>query len=64
MKKLSIISNQIKNNTYSYTGKGSFEAIVNKNKDLVLEWLDNLIPLQKQIDMLAELENINFQKRN
>ena len=64
MKKLSMISNQIKNNTYSYTGKGSFEAIVNKNKDLVLEWLDDLIPLQKQIDMLAELENINFQKRN
>lgn len=64
MKKLSIISNQIKNNTYSYTGKGSFEAIVNKNKDLVLEWLDDLIPLQKQIDMLAQLEDINFQKRN
>ncbi len=64
MKKLSIISNQIKNNTYSYTGKGSFEAIVNKNKDLVLDWLDDLIPLQKQIDMLAELEDINFQKRN
>ena len=64
MKKLSIISNQIKNNTYSYTGKGSFEAIVNKNKDLVLGWLDDLVPLQKQIDLLAELEHINFQKRN
>ena len=64
MKKLSIISNQIKNNTYSYTGKGSFEAIVNNNKDMILEWLEDLIPLQKQIDMLRELENIDFQKRN
>ncbi len=64
MKKLSIISNQIKNNTYSYTGKGSFEAIVNKNRDLVLDWLDDLMPLQKQIEMLAELEHIDFQKRN
>ncbi|MDB2405665.1 hypothetical protein N9W00_01890 [Arcobacteraceae bacterium] len=64
MKKLSIISNQIKNNTYSYTGKGSFEAVVNKNKDKVLDWLDDLIPLQKQIDMLKDLENLEFQKRN
>ena len=64
MKKLSIISNQIKNNTYSYTGKGSFEAVVNKNKDKVLDWLEDLIPLQKQIDMLKDLENLEFQKRN
>jgi hypothetical protein len=64
MKKLSIISNQIKNNTYSYTGKGSFEAIVNKNKDLIIGWLEELIPLQAQIDLLSELENIEFQKRN
>lgn len=64
MKKLSIISNQIKNNTYSYTGKGSFEAVVSKNKEKVLDWLDNLIPLQKQIDMLKDLENLEFQKRN
>lgn len=64
MKKLSIISNQIKNNTYSYTGKGSFEAIVNKHKDKVLSWLEDLIPLQRQIEMLADLEDINFQKRN
>lgn len=64
MKKLSIISNQIKNNTYSYTGKGSFEAVVNKNKDIILDWMDDLIPLQKQIEMLTDLENINFQKRN
>jgi len=64
MKKLSTISNQIKNNTYSYTGKGSFEAIVNKNKELVLGWLEELIPLQSQIDLLSELEEIEFQKRN
>jgi len=64
MKKLSIISNQIKNNTYSYTGKGSFEAIVNQNKDKILEWLENLIPLQKQIEMLKDLTGLEFQKRN
>lgn len=64
MKKLSIISNQIKNNTFSYTGKGSFEATVNKNKELILGWLEDLIPLQTQIDLLKELENLEFQKRN
>jgi len=64
MKKLSTISNQIKNNTYSYTGKGSFEAIVNKNKELILGWLEELIPLQNQIDLLTELEELEFQKRN
>jgi len=64
MKKLSTISNQIKNNTYSYTGKGSFEAIVNKNKELILGWLEELIPLQQQIDLLIKLEKIEFQKRN
>jgi len=64
MKKLSIISNQIKNNTFSYTGKGSFEAIVNNNKDQIIEWLEDLMPLQKQIDTLSEQENIEFQKRN
>lgn len=64
MKKLSTISNQIKNNTYSYTGKGSFEAIVNKNKELILGWLEELIPLQNQINLLTELEEIEFQKRN
>jgi len=64
MKKLSIISNQIKNNTFSYTGKGSFEATVNKNKELILGWLEDLIPLQTQIDLLKELEDLEFQKRN
>lgn len=64
MKKLSVISNQIKNNTYSYTGKGSFEAIVNKNKETILEWLEDLVPLQKQIDMLRDLDGLEFQKRN
>jgi len=64
MKKLSTISNQIKNNTYSYTGKGSFEAIVNKNKDQVLGWLEDLVPLQKQIEMLKDISGLEFQKRN
>ncbi len=64
MKKLSTISNQIKNNTYSYTGKGSFEAVVNNHKDKILEWLEELVPLQKQIEMLKDLEGLEFQKRN
>ncbi len=64
MKKLSIISNQIKNNTFSYTGKGSFEAIVNQHKDKVLDWLEDLIPLQQQIEELKDLEDLDFQKRN
>ena len=64
MKKLSIISNQIQNNTYSYTGKGSFEAVVNNNKDLVIDWLEELIPLQKQIEQLSQLSNLTLQKRN
>jgi len=64
MKKLSSISNQIKNNTYSYTGKGSFEAVVNQNKEMILEWLEDLIPLQKQIEMLKDLTDLEFQKRN
>ncbi len=64
MKKLSAISEQIKNNTFSYTGKGSFEAIVNKHKDEVLQWLEELLPLQKQIEFLDEMENVSFQKRN
>ena len=64
MKKLAAISNQIKNNTFSYTGKGSFEAIVNKHKDSVIDWLEELVPLQKQIEMLRDLEGVDFQKRN
>ena len=64
MKKLSIISNQIKNNTFSYTGKGSFEAVVNKNKEVILSWLEDLLPLQSQIDLLLEQEGLEFQKRN
>ena len=64
MKKLSKISDQIKNNTYSYTGKGSFESVVNDNKDDIIKWLENLIPLQKQIEYLNEKSGLNFQKRN
>jgi len=64
MKKLATISNQIQNNTFSYTGKGSFEAIVNQHKESVVAWLEELIPLQKQIEMLRDLEGVEFQKRN
>jgi hypothetical protein len=64
MKKLTAISNQIQNNTFSYTGKGSFEAVVNQHKDKIIEWLEELVPLQKQIEMLKDLEGLDFQKRN
>jgi len=64
MKKLTAISNQIQNNTFSYTGKGSFEAIVNQHKETIVTWLEELIPLQKQIEMLRDLEGEEFQKRN
>lgn len=64
MKKLMNISNQIKSNTYSYTGKGSFEAVVNNNKEIILNWLEELEPLQKQIDQLSQIANVDFQKRN
>lgn len=64
MKKLSVISNQIKNNTYSYTGKGAFEAVVNNFKAEIVSWLEELVPLQQQIEFLEEKANIQFQKRN
>ncbi len=64
MKKLTTISNQIQNNTFSYTGKGSFEAVVNKYKDTIIEWLEELVPLQKQMELLREMEGLEFQKRN
>jgi len=64
MKKLSNISNQIKNNTFSYTGKGGFEALANKYKDQIIIWLEELIPLQTQINNILELEGIEIQKRN
>ena len=64
MKKLSIISDQIKNQTFSYTGKGAFEAIVNQNKEQIESWLEDLIPIQIQIERLNQMFNIEFQKRN
>ncbi|MCK5110726.1 MAG: hypothetical protein KAQ94_04320 [Arcobacteraceae bacterium] len=64
MKKLQNISNQIKNNTFSYTGKGAFEAVVNNFKSEIINWLENLIPLQQQIQYLQDKADIQFQKRN
>jgi hypothetical protein len=55
MKKLIDISSQIKNNTFSYTGKGVFEAAIKNHKDTIINWLVELVPLQKQIDMLYDL---------
>ena len=64
MKKLTNISNQIKSNTYSYTGKGAFEAVVNSFKDEIITWLEELVPLQQQIEYLKIKSNLEFQKRN
>lgn len=64
MKKLSGIANQIRNHTYSYTGKGAFEAIANSFHTEIIDWLENLIPLQKQISFLEEKTGTLFQKRN
>jgi hypothetical protein len=64
MKRVASIGNHIKNNSYSYTGKGNFEAIVKENKELILSWLEELVPLKTQIDRLNEQENVEFQKRN
>jgi hypothetical protein len=64
MKRLASISNQIKNKTYSYTGKGAFEITVNNFKNEIIIWLENLVPLQQQIEYLYEKSNLKFQKRN
>ncbi len=64
MKKLLNISNQIKNNTYSYTGKGSFEAVVNNFKSDIIIWLEELVPLQQQIQHLFDKSSLQLQKRN
>ena len=64
MKKLVSISNQIKNNTFSYTGKGAFEAVVTNFKNDITTWLEDLVPLQRQIEYLEDMANIQFQKRN
>lgn len=64
MKKLSSISNQIKSNTYSYTGKGNYEAIVNNHKEDIIKWLEDLVPLQKQIENIYDMNGIEIQKRN
>ena len=64
MKKLLNISKQIKNNTYSYTGKGAFEAVVGNFKTDIIIWLEELVPLQLQIEYLYEKSELEFQKRN
>ncbi len=64
MKKIANISQKLQNNNFSYTGKGGFEAIVNKHKKDILQWLEELIPLQQQLEFLYEKENVEFQKRN
>ncbi len=64
MKRLNIVSEQIKNNTNIYTGKSAYEHIILDNQDTVFDWFDNLVPIQDQINMLEELGCENLQKRN
>ena len=64
MKKINSISMQISNGVNSYLGKGSFEKCALDNQKKILGWLEELIPLQLQIDNLAELGCEGLQKRN
>jgi len=64
MKKVANISKKISNNTFSYTGKGAFEQIVKNNKEYIIKWLEELLPLQEQMQILDEQNNVQFQKRN
>lgn len=64
MKKLSIISDKIKNSKSNYFGRGHFETIIKQNRAQILEWFENLVPVQEQIKELNELGCDNLQKRN
>lgn len=64
MKRLNIVSEQIKNNSNIYTGKSAYEHIILENKDEIFDWFENLVPIQQQINMLEELGCENLQKRN
>lgn len=65
MKKLQIISEKIEKTNNNYFGRGSFETIIKENKEEVLSWLENLLPVQEQIKILDEQFGCeNLQKRN
>lgn len=64
MKRLNIVSEQIKNNSNIYTGKSAYEHVILENQDTIFDWFENLVPIQDQINMLEELGCDNLQKRN
>lgn len=65
MKKLQIISEKIEKTGSNYFGRGSFEIIIKQNKEKVLSWFEDLVPVQEQIRILEEDYNCdNLQKRN
>lgn len=64
MRKMSIISDKIKNSKSNYFGRGHFETIIKENKSQILEWFENLVPVQEQIKELTALGCDNLQKRN
>lgn len=64
MKKLDVISNKIKSSKPNYFGRGHFESIIKENSKLILQWFEELIPVQEQIKELIELGCEDLQKRN
>jgi len=64
MKKINVVQNKISNKLHSYTSKSAFEDIILSNKDMILSWFDELVPIQTQIEHLQNLGCSNLQKRN
>lgn len=65
MKKLQIISEKIENKNSNYFGRGSFETVIKENKEEVLSWFEELVPVQEQIRLLqSKFGCENLQKRN
>lgn len=64
MKKLDVISNKIKSSKPNYFGRGHFESVIKDNSKLILQWFEDLVPVQEQIKELIELGCEDLQKRN
>lgn len=64
MKQLDIISDKIKNTKTNYFGRGHFETIIKQKRGLILDWFEELKPVQEQIKELKELGCEGLQKRN
>jgi hypothetical protein len=64
MNKMSNISEKLKSTTYSYTGKGEFENTISENSAKIKNWLNDLMPLSKQIIELNKQSQKEIKKRN